>query len=181
MDLDIIENIDVSDPVAIQDLLDAFQEIESIDLLINVAGILQIESIEDMNFNTIFEQLDVNALGPLRVTMALLPKLKMNSKVAMITSRMGSIEDNTSGGRYGYRMSKAALNAASKSLAHDLKSQGIAVGIYHPGFVQTEMTDFNCNAIGVDQACRMLMERINELDIDNSGTFLHANGDVLPW
>ena len=79
-------------------------------------------------------------MGPLRVSHALLPQMGPGSKIGIVTSRMGSIEDNTSGARYGYRMSKAAVNMAGVSLAHDLKERSIAVALLHPGFVKTEMT-----------------------------------------
>jgi NAD(P)-dependent dehydrogenase (short-subunit alcohol dehydrogenase family) len=98
----------------------------------------------------------------------------------MITSRMGSIGDNTSGSRYGYRMSKAALNAASKSLAEDLKPHGISVAILHPGLVATKMIGFNGD-ISAEVAAERLIQRIEELTPANTGTFWHANGEVLPW
>jgi NAD(P)-dependent dehydrogenase (short-subunit alcohol dehydrogenase family) len=98
----------------------------------------------------------------------------------MITSRMGSIADNTSGGRYGYRMSKAALNIASVSLAHDLKHLGISVGIIHPGLVGTEMIG-GYGDISPDQAAESIAKRIEELNLENSGTFWHSNGEILPW
>ena len=88
-----------------------------IDVLINNAGILSNESLDDLDFDRMRRQFEVNSLGPLRVTAALRSNLGRGSKVAIITSRMGSIEDNTSGGRYGYRMSKAAVNMAGRSLA----------------------------------------------------------------
>ncbi len=100
--------------------------------------------------------------------------------IRLITSRMGSIADNTSGGYYGYRMSKAALNAAGVSLAHDLKSRGIAVAILHPGFVQTDMTRGGGN-VSPESAATRLAERLDELDLDNSGAFWHAEGEILPW
>jgi NAD(P)-dependent dehydrogenase (short-subunit alcohol dehydrogenase family) len=124
--------------------------------------------------------MEVNAYGPLRVTHKLLSLLRQGSKVALITSRMGSIADNTSGGAYGYRMSKAALNAAGKSLAHDLASQGVSVAILHPGYVRTEMTS-NHGSVEPDDAARDLLKRIDELTLENTGTFWHANGSVLPW
>jgi len=97
-----------------------------------------------------------------------------------MTSRMGSIEDNTSGGYYGYRMSKAALSMAGKSLAEDLKPHNIAVGILHPGMVRTRMTDFS--GITAAESVQGLLQRIAELNLDNSGTFWHGvKGDVLPW
>ena len=98
----------------------------------------------------------------------------------MITSRMGSIEDNSSGGRYGYRMSKAALNAAAMSLSHDLRTQGVAVGIFHPGLVGSDMIGGQGD-LTPDQAAQRLAQRISELNLENSGTFWHSNGDVLPW
>ena len=100
--------------------------------------------------------------------------------MALITSRMGSIADNDSGGSYGYRMSKSALNAAGKSLALDLASAGIAVGLFHPGWVSTDMTNHN-GQISAEQSASMLLARIDRLNQENSGTFWHANGEVLPW
>ena len=88
------------------------------------------DGLEEPDFDSIRRQFEINAIGPIRVTSALLPRLKSGAKVALITSRMGSIADNTSGGMYGYRMSKAALNIAGKSLAQDLRTAGVAVGIF---------------------------------------------------
>ena len=122
----------------------------------------------------------MNALAPLRVTEALLPNLKEGSKVAMITSRMGSIADNGSGSRYGYRMSKAALNAAGKSLSLDLKDQGISVVLLHPGFVQTDMVN-HAGDIPAETAAERLIQRIDELSLDTTGQFFHSNGEGLPW
>ena len=119
-------------------------------------------------------------LGPLRVTHSLLPALKDGAKVALITSRMGSIADNDSGGSYGYRMSKAALNAAGVSLAQDLAARGIAIAILHPGYVRTDMTG-QSGLIDTDESVAGLLQRINELNAQNSGTFWHTNGEVLPW
>ena len=98
-----------------------------------------------------------------------------------MTSRMGSIEDNTSGGSYGYRMSKVALNIAGRSLAIDLQPRGIAVAILHPGLVRTRMIRFNPSGISPEQSVRGLLARIDELTMGSTGTFWHANGEVLPW
>lgn len=175
----IIEGVDVSDPQSVALAADKLKA-ESIDILINNAGILRNEYLADIDFDTVLEQFAVNTLGPLRMTKALLPLMVSGSKVAMITSRMGSIADNTSGGYYGYRMSKAALNALSMSLANDLESKGIAVAVLHPGFVQTDMVGFAGDVSAADAAGR-LIQRISGLNLDNSGTFWHANGEVLPW
>lgn len=152
-----------------------------IDVLINNAAIAERITLDNLDFDSIRKQFEVNALGALRVTHTLLPHLKVGSKVVMMTSRMGSIADNTSGGSYGYRMSKVALSMAGKSLAHDLKPLGIAVAILHPGLVQTRMTNFNASGITPEVAVQGLLARIDELSLDNTGTFWHSNGDVLPW
>ena len=153
---------------------------EAIDILINNAGILRNESLDDMNFDTMTEQFMVNALGPLRVVSALKDQLVKGSKVALITSRMGSIADNSSGGWYGYRMSKAALNIAGKSLAEDLKAAGVAVALLHPGMVKTAMINY-AGDVTPEQAAAGLAQRIDDLSLYNSGGFWHANGDSLPW
>ena len=180
----VISGIDLGSEQATETLLRALKvSLGSdfvLDILINNAGIFQNESLEAMNFEQIRTQFDINALAPLQVTHALLPHLVSGSKVANITSRMGSLEDNTSGAYYGYRASKAALNALGKSLAVDLKPKGIAVAQLHPGFVQTRMVGFNGD-ISPEQAAKGLSQRIEELNLDNSGGFWHSNGEVLPW
>ena len=125
-------------------------------------------------------QFELNAIAPLLLTRALAPRLDPGAKVALITSRMGSIGDNGSGGYYGYRMSKAALNAAGVSLAHDLKPRGVAVVILHPGSVRTDMTGGH-GMIDADESARSLLQRIDELRLETTGRFLHQNGEVLPW
>jgi NAD(P)-dependent dehydrogenase (short-subunit alcohol dehydrogenase family) len=152
---------------------------EQISVLLNNAGIIESVTLANLDIESIRRQFEVNALSPLRVTHALLGNLASGSKVVMMTSRMGSIDDNTSGGSYGYRMSKVALCMAGKSLALDLRPQKIAVGILHPGLVQTRMTGFS--GITTETAVRGLLARIDELTLDNTGTFWHGNGEILPW
>ncbi|ROS01834.1 short-subunit dehydrogenase [Sinobacterium caligoides] len=175
----VIEGIDVSSDDSVRELAAQLQGIQ-IDLLINNAGIFLNESLEQMNYNSIEQQFAVNALGPLRVTHALLANLAAGSKVAMITSRMGSIADNESGQYYGYRMSKAALNAASMSLTQDLKPRNISVGIYHPGYVATEMVGGRGD-ISPDVAAKRLATLFEQQCLASSGEFRHSNGEVLPW
>jgi len=115
------------------------------------------------------------------VTSALLPRLGPGAKVALVTSRMGSIDDNSSGGAYGYRMSKAALNMAGKSLSADLRGRGIAVAILHPGMVNTDMIGGHGGQVEPAEAARGLLARIDELTLETSGGFWHANGQQLPW
>ncbi|WP_417656026.1 SDR family oxidoreductase [Pseudidiomarina aestuarii] len=179
LNCNVIEGIDVTDSDALQKLSAELKN-ASIDVLINNAGLLNRESLGDLNVESIRKQFDVNAIGPLLVTDALRPNLGKGSKVALITSRMGSMADNGSGAYYGYRMSKAALNAAGVSLANDLKDSGIAVGLLHPGFVQTEMVN-NAGDISADEAAKRLVDRIDELTLKNTGSFRHSNGETLPF
>ena len=152
----------------------------SIDILINNAGIFKNESLDSMNFESIEEQLSINTIAPLRITHALLSNLHAGSKIGLITSRMGSIKDNGSGNYYGYRMSKAALNAAGKSLANDLKTRDISVAILHPGMVSTRMIGF-AGDVSPEKSAQGLVARLDELTSETTGTFWHANGEVLPW
>jgi NAD(P)-dependent dehydrogenase (short-subunit alcohol dehydrogenase family) len=170
---------DVTDPAAWATLAERLAQ-DSIDLLINNAGLLVEDSLGALDADGVRRQFEVNALAPLMLTQALLPRLGKGAKVALITSRMGSMGDNDSGGYYGYRMSKAALNAAGVSLAHDLKPRGIAVAILHPGYVRTEMTGRQ-GLIDADESARTLLQRIDELTLETTGRFLHQNGDALPW
>ena len=175
----VIQHIDVTNPKDIEKLGAELTGIK-IDVLINNAGLLESETLGSINYRDVQRQFEVNTLGPLRVTEALLDNLSTGSKIGLITSRMGSIADNGSGGYYGYRMSKAALNAAGESLAKDLQPKGIAVAILHPGFVQTEMVNY-AGDISADTAAERLKARLDELSIDTSGSFWHSNGELLPW
>ena len=179
LDVDIIEGVDVTKAA---DLLRMQETIgnRTVDILINNAGLLNNDELGDIDAGSLRAQYEVNAIAPLRVSEALLNNLTKGSKVALITSRMGSIADNGSGSRYGYRMSKAALNAAGKSLALDLKSQGIAVVLLHPGYVQTDMVG-NRGDISATEAAQRLITRIDELTLEKTGYFYHSDGDELPW
>jgi NAD(P)-dependent dehydrogenase (short-subunit alcohol dehydrogenase family) len=137
-------------------------------------------ALDDEAWNCMRLQFEVNALGALRTVDALSPLLGEGSRIGLITSRMGSIADNGSGGHYGYRMSKAALNAAGRSLAIDLKPRGIAVLLLHPGYVRTDMTGGGGD-VEPEQAAANLLARLDGLDLSASGSFLHANGEPLPW
>jgi len=179
----VISGIDVTDEAsvaALPNLVKAALGDTQLDVLINNAGVFENETLAAMDFDQIEKQMQVNAYGPLKVTLALHELLGQGSKVAMITSRMGSIADNTSGAYYGYRASKAALNAFGKSLANDLQGEGISVALLHPGFVQTRMVGFNGD-ISPEQAANGLKARIDELNLENSGGFWHSNGESLPW
>jgi len=122
----VIDDVDVGDDASVAKLAARVGDVQ-LDVLVNNAGILVPDSLSSLDLDGVRKQLEVNALGPLRVTAALLSKLRDGAKIALVTSRMGSIADNGSGGAYGYRMSKAALNMAGVSLARDLASRKIGV------------------------------------------------------
>ena len=174
----VIDGIDVANGDAVQRLRAALGDTR-IDVLINNAGILRRDQFEDINYDDMMEQFVVNSLGPLRVTTALTDCLAKGGKVAIITSRMGSVADNTSGGYYGYRASKAAVNIIGKSLANDLAPYDVSVALLHPGMVATDMT----GGQGVDTktSASGLLARIDELSSETSGSFWHAEGYELPW
>ena len=174
----LFENADVTDRGALQAVSRDLGDTQ-IDILINNAGIFTQESFPDLDFDQVRKQFEVNALGPLLVTSVLRSHLASGAKVILITSRMGSIDDNGSGGYYGYRMSKAALNMAGVSLAHDFRHKGIAVAILHPGMVATQMTGHH--GISTEESAEGLIARIDELRLEDSGGFWHASGERLPW
>jgi NAD(P)-dependent dehydrogenase (short-subunit alcohol dehydrogenase family) len=154
-----------------------------VDALIHVAGILSKETLGEIDSDAIERieaQFRVNALGPVLLTQALLGNLAEGSKVIILTSRMGSIADNSSGGSYGYRMSKAAVNAAGVSLARDLAPRGICVGIIHPGYVRTDMTGGQ-GLMDADESAAGILKLLDALSTSNSGGFWHVHGDELPW
>ncbi len=178
----VVAGVDVGEAESVSGLAAALEGVP-LDLVINNAGVLRRdtlgglrgEALEDLHL-----QFRVNSVGPLLVTQALLANLGEGAKVGIVTSRMGSIEDNSSGGYYGYRMSKAAVNAAGRSLAMDLKARGIAVALLHPGFVRTEMVGGG-GEVEPEQAAAGLLARLDALTLEHTGGFWHANGQRLPW
>ena len=152
-----------------------------VDVLIQNAGIAEFNSLSNLDPQSILHQFEVNALSPLCCVHTMLSQLSKSAKIALISSRMGSIDDNSSGGSYGYRMSKVALCMAGKSLSVDLKSRGVSVAILHPGLVSTRMTGFTSNGIKPKESVKGLIQRIDELTLENTGTFWHSNGTILPW
>lgn len=179
LDVEVHAGVDVADRASLA-RLDSSLGDARIDVLLNNAGISLPTSLDRLDFDAILRQLDVNAVGPLRVFDALRKRLGAGSKLAIISSQMGSIADNRSGGSYGYRMSKAAVNMAGVTLARDLAPAGIAVVLLHPGYVQTDMTEHTGN-ISADEAARGLFARIDELTVETSGEFWHQRGERLPW
>ena len=179
--VEVKEGVDVATDAGIAALVAAVGA-RAIDLLVNNAGIaVWGDRLGELNVEGIRKQFEVNALAPLRLTDALLARLEKGAKVALVTSRMGSLDDNSSGGGYGYRMSKAALNMAGKSLAVDLRGRGVAVAILHPGMVKTDMTGGHGGAVEPADSARGLIARIEALTLETTGGFWHANGERLPW
>ena len=176
----VIEGVDIASGQSITKLKSKLINIK-LDCLIHNAGISEYNSFEDLDPESIKRQFDVNALSPLCMTRSMINCLNINSKIAFITSRMASIDDNTSGSSYGYRMSKVALSMAARSLSIDLFKKQIYVGIIHPGLVSTRMTGFSKNGISTKDSALGIINRIDSLNAKNTGSFWHANGELLPW
>lgn len=175
----IIEGAEVSDFNKLKNLANQIED--KIDIMIHVSGIWRDDNLmTDVNWDHFSESFEINSIAPLKSVIAFKSCLNKGAKIGLMSSRMGSIEDNTSGGRYAYRMSKTALNSAGKSLSHDLKEDNMAVAILHPGFVQTDMTDGNGNLTPKESA-QGLKKVMDNLTMNNSGEFFHSNGEILPW
>ena len=174
----VITGIDVADDETMDGLKD-FVGDQAIDIVLNNAGICLRDELDSVDYESMMQQFRVNTLGPLRVTKTLLDNLKKGSKVIIITSRVGSIEDNSSGGYYGYRASKTAVNQVGMNLKHDLEPRGIAIALLHPGYVATDMT--SGQGISPEESVRGLISRIDDLTLETSGGFWHAEGYELPW
>ena len=180
--------VDVTSDDAVRGLAQRLARADTtIDLLINNAGIAVRDALGALDYDAIRRQLEVNTLGPLRVTEALLGRLKPGSTVAFITSRIGSLGDNQSGGLYGYRISKCAANMVAVNLAHDLAKRGVAAVVLHPGMVATAMTfdDERHEARPPEDAAAALIERIDRVEPVEPGAqpaFWHApERTIIPW
>ncbi|MEM7194713.1 MAG: SDR family oxidoreductase [Pseudomonadota bacterium] len=174
----IIDGIDVENDDCGTVLQQALGDAQ-LDTLIHNSGILTREDFTDLDIQRIRKQFEVNTLGPLKVIYALRLNMRDGGKIGILTSRVGSIDDNQSGGIYGYRLSKAAANMLGKNLSLEFKNRGIAVANLHPGLVATEMTGLN--GINPEVAAAGLFERMKNLDMNTTGRFWHAEGYELPW
>jgi NAD(P)-dependent dehydrogenase (short-subunit alcohol dehydrogenase family) len=154
----------------------------SIDVLINNAGAFLDgeDDFRNLELNKVARSFEVNSIGPMRVTQALLPLLEKSKdpKVVHITSLMGSIADNSGGGSYGYRMSKAALNMFMKSFANDFPA--ITTLVIHPGWVQTDMGGSQA-PVHVRDSAKGILDVIGKATRKESGRFFDYEGDELPW
>jgi NAD(P)-dependent dehydrogenase (short-subunit alcohol dehydrogenase family) len=174
--------LDVADADAIRGLGERLAG-QVLDVVINNAGISgpRPQSADGVDPEGWLETLRVNAVAPLLIARALRENLKRGreKKLVAITSQLGSIANN-SGGQYAYRTSKAALNDAMKGLSRDWASDGILVGIFHPGWVQTDMGGRGA-PVTVEASVQGLRQRIAELTAQTSGAFRDYSGATLPW
>ncbi len=178
-----IHSLDISEPQSVASFgrqLDG----RSVDVLINNAGVLHRggEPHEGFDFDEIQADFEVNVKGTLRVVEELLDNVAAEGggKIVNLTSKMGSIADNGSGGSYAYRVSKAGLNMATKSLALDLEDDDIVAFVVHPGWVQTRMGGDGA-LITTEESVTNLIGRIDEAGREQSGQFLEWDGGEIPW
>ena len=179
-----VYKIDVTNIKGIDELANKLNK-QTIDLVIANAGVYGDSSgygLGNLNYENWIKTLETNVLGAVKVIEALLPNLRLSSepRIAVLSSQMGSIDDNGSGGSILYRSSKAALNATMKSIAIDLKSEGIGVLIFHPGWVQTDMGGEHA-LIDTTASVAGMIKQISRFNIQNTGQFIKYDGSQLPW
>ncbi len=177
--VNIIEGLDLENLTTIDQIVES-SDLPKMDWVIMNAGVFLETPLKDLEIELVQKQIQVNSIAPLYFVQKLLPKMKEGTKIGLVSSLMGSIGDNSSGGYYGYRMSKAALNMAGNTLAHDLKNSGIIVSIMHPGYVKTRMTDFMGN-MDAELSATRLISLMEKASITTSGTFWNYQGNILPW
>jgi len=176
-----VHRVDVTDQASVDALARSIDA--PVDVVINNAGINRPrQKLADLDLAATAELYATNAIGPLRITHALLPHVRRGSakKLVHITSGMGSIADNQRGESYGYRMSKAALNMMSKSLSIDLRAEGIISIVINPGWVKTDLGGASAPTAVADSA-RGILARIDGATLEASGSFLDWNGGTYPW
>ena len=176
-----VYELDVGNVKAIKSLSQQLQN-EKIDVLINNAGIYRSSTVGNINYDEWIESFKVNTIAPYQIVENFLNQIINGDlkKVVSITSKMGSIDDNTSGGSYIYRSSKTALNSMMRSLTHDLKNQGIATLTLHPGWVRTDMGGPG-GWIDSFESVQGMIKQIDKLTLDNSGTYLDYAGKSINW
>ena len=175
-----IQPLDVSQQQSVDDFTSNLPS--SIDLLINNAGVAdgRWQSVEDIDDNIALEVLNINAVGPVRMMKSISEKLSDGAKVVMITSLMASMEDCKTGRSYAYRASKAALNMFSLAMKNELKTRNISLLLMHPGWVRTDMGGPHAE-VSVVESVEGMMKQIGEHSIENTGTYMDFQGNILPW
>ena len=177
-----VEQLDVTDPASVAALAKTLAN-EPLDVLINNAGISgRNRSIASADFQSVERVLSVNTIGPMRVTQALLPNLRKGKRklVVNISSGLGSIENNTRGGNYGYRESKAALNMFTRSLAAELRPDGFKCIVMSPGWVRTDMGG-PAARLSPAESIGAMITVMDGLKPEDSGRFLNYTGKPVPW
>ena len=177
-----VEQLDVASPESVEALASRLKGVP-IEILINNAGMLNStdSSLDTLNFEAMERTFQVNSLGPLRVTQALLPNLRAGGKktIVNITSIMGSIELST-GGFYSYRTSKTALNQINKIISAELAPQGFTSVVIHPGWVKTDMGG-SAASLAIPESISAMLEVIEGLSVESTGKFYNYDGKELPW
>lgn len=154
-----------------------------IDALINNAGVVgKLRPLEDLDFDDMLNAYATDALGPVRVTRALLPRLEQgkSKKILNVSTGMASLADNGSGGAWGYRMAKAALNMATRNLSIALRPKGFSCVVVNPGWVKTDMGGSGAT-MPVEESAARLLRILDTLDVKQSGSFLNYDGEPFPW
>lgn len=184
-----VEALDVTDNMSITGFTQSLND-QPLDILINNAGISTTDTddpregrpMEQLELDEMSRLFEVNSIGPLRITQALLPNLRKGTKkmIVNISSNLGSIAENTEGGWYGYRASKAALNMLNRTLAVELGSEGFICVVIHPGWVRTDMGGPEA-PLSPEQSVSGMLNVIDRLTMEDNGRFLDYNGQTMPW
>jgi NAD(P)-dependent dehydrogenase (short-subunit alcohol dehydrogenase family) len=155
---------------------------EKIDVLINNAGVFPDSSLSDADTENWLQAFKINSIAPMKMATAFTPHIAKSElkKLATLSSKMGSMADNTSGGSYIYRSTKTAVNMVMKSLSIDLKPAEIAVVTLHPGWVQTDMGGSNA-LINTQTSVAGLRKVIENLTLSNTGRFIAYDGKEIAW
>lgn len=176
-----VHQLDLANFDQIESLAAALKNV-AIDLLINNAGIYPESTVDDLDAEAWLTGFKINSIAPLKVAQAFTPHVAKSQlkKIATLSSKMGSIDDNTSGGSYMYRSTKTAVNMVMKSLSIDLQPKGIAVITLHPGWVQTDMGGANA-LINTQTSIAGLRKVIGNLSLNNTGRFVAYDGQAIGW
>jgi NAD(P)-dependent dehydrogenase (short-subunit alcohol dehydrogenase family) len=177
-----VHGLEVTDGAQLARLANELGE-TPIDILINNAGTYGPRHYDpaEVDHREWHRVLEVNAMSPLRVSTAFVQQVAAaQGKIVTITSKMGSMSDNTSGGNYIYRSSKAALNAVMKSLANDLSGKSVPVSMLHPGWVQTDMGGENA-LISAETSVTGMCQVIHDLSMSSTGKFFNYDGTEISW
>ena len=181
--LQVEPNINVTDDASVKAMAKRLEDAGTkIDVLFHNAGVLGVDKLGEIDYDDMRRQFEINTLGPLRVIEALLDCLADGAKVGIVTSRVGSLADNSSGGMYAYRISKCAANMVGVNLFHDLKKRGQTAILLHPGMVRTDLTKgFDGDFIEPEEAAAGLIKQVDNAQLGEAPEFRHSNGELLSW